>query len=231
MVEYPTYGLSYIPAIFFFLALVTLVPALILRKDYGFSVLEISSADLPNLVPFLLITVSVVFSIGSSFYSYIVNLYAVPGIQPDAFLVAMDYGILGSFLISISLSLIVLWYAPVGVRIMLQKLRRRRWRIRAMPYSLLIVCVAQLAFTGINLLVKIPYGIAFHVFVLFFFGGLALSYIHRTVVIYRYVETRRRMAMTLTILSGLVVMIFWFYLTMFLLFPNYLYELGIPTIF
>jgi hypothetical protein len=231
MVEYTTYSLSYIPIIFFFLALVTLVPALILRKDFGFSVLEISSEDLPNLVPFLLMTVSVIFAIGSSFYSYIVNLYAIPGIQPDAFLVAMDYGILGSFLISVSLSLIVLWYAPVGIRIMLQKLRRRRWRIRAMPYSLLIVCAAQLIFTGINLLIKIPYSIAFHVFVLFFFGGLALSYIHRAIVIHRYVETRRRLATTLTILSGLLVMVFWFYLTMYLLFPNYLYELGIPTIF
>ena len=100
-----------------------------------------------------------------------------------------------------------------------------------MRYSLLIVCVAQLIFTGINLLIKIPYSIAFHVFILFFFGGLALSYIHRAIVIHRYVETRRRLAMTLTILSGLVVLIFWFYLTMFMLFPNYLYELGIPTIF
>jgi predicted AlkP superfamily pyrophosphatase or phosphodiesterase len=231
MVEYTTYSMSYIPVIFFFLALVTLVPALILRKDFGFSVLEISSADLPNLVPFLLMTVSVIFAIGSSFYSYIVNLYAIPGIQPDAFLVAMDFGILGSFLISVSLSLIILWYAPLGIRIMLQKLRRRRWRIRAMPYSLLIICAAQLMFTGINLLIKIPYNIAFHVFVLFFFGGLALSYIHRAIVIHRYVEARRRLAMTLTILSGLVVLIFWFYLTMFMLFPNYLYELGIPTIF
>jgi hypothetical protein len=49
-------------------------------------------------------------------------------------------------------------------------------------------------------------------------------------VIYRYAENRRTLAVTITIASGALIMIFWFYLTMLMLFPNYLYELGIPTI-
>ncbi|MGD2201194.1 MAG: alkaline phosphatase family protein [Candidatus Bathyarchaeota archaeon] len=230
LVEFPSYSLSYIPLIFFFLSAITLIPALILRRDYGFSILEISSEELPNLVPFILMTTSVVSAIGASIYSYIVNLYAIPGVQPDAFLVAMDFGILGSFLVSISIVLIFLWYIPLGIRVALQMMRRKHWRIRAMPYSLLFIIASQLFFTGINLIVEIPYNYAFHLFFIFFFGGLVISYAHRARVIYRYAVNRRGLAVALTITSGALIMIFWFFLTMFLLFPNYLYELGIPTI-
>ena len=230
LIRYPNYSQSYIPMIFLFLSLASLIPAVLLKKDYGFAILEISPQELPNLTSFILMTSSVIFAIGASFYSYIVNLYAIPGIQPDAFLVAMDYGILGSYIVSVSLTLVIIWYAPIIVRIFIQKLRGKSWRIKTMPYSLIFICLSMLIFTSINLIVKIPYNYAFHVFAAFFFGGLFVSYTHRVIVINRHVSLRRRLAVAVTLGSGLLVMLFWFYLTMYFLFPNYLYELGIPTI-
>jgi hypothetical protein len=44
------------------------------------------------------------------------------------------------------------------------------------------------------------------------------------------VERRKRMAIIATAASGVLVVFIWFYVMMFLLFPNYLYEMGIRGI-
>ena len=64
----------------------------------------------------------------------------------------------------------------------------------------------------------------------FFFGGLGLSYIYRIYMVNKYVERRKRIALVATIASGVLVAFIWFYVMMFLLFPNYLYEMGIRGI-
>ena len=229
-VEYPRYTVAYIPMIFLFLSVLTLIPALVLQKNYGYFAVEISPGNLSNIIPSLLMNTGVIFAIAASFYSYIVNLYAVPGIQPDSFLTAMDFGILGSFLISISLSLIILWYAPLALRFGIQKITRRPLSIKTIPFATVFLFVSQIVFTAVNLLVQIPYNIAFHVFMTFFFGGLGLSYIYRIYMVNKYVERRKRMALITTAASGVLVAFIWFYVMMFLLFPNYLYEMGIRGI-
>lgn len=226
-VEYTEYKLAYIPTIFLFLAIIILIPALILQKNYGYFTVEISPGNLSNIVPSLLMNTGVIFAICASFYSYIVNLYAVPGIQPDSFLTAMDFGILGSFLISISLSLIILWYAPLALRFGVQKMRRRPLSLKTIPFATVFLFISQMIFTAINLLVKIPYSISFHVFMTFFFSGLGLSYVYRIFMVNKYVEDRKRMVISSIIISGVLVAVIWFYLMMFLLFPDYLYEVGI----
>jgi len=226
-VEYIEYKLAYIPTIFLFLAIIILIPALILQKNYGYFRVEISPGNLSNIVPSLLMNTGVIFAICASFYSYIVNLYAVPGIQPDSFLTAMDFGILGSFLISISLSLIILWYAPLVVRFGVQKMKRGPLNLTTIPFATVFLYVSQIIFTAINLLVKIPYSIAFHVFMTFFFGGLGLSYVYRVFMVNKYIEDRKRMVISAIIISGVLVAVIWFYMMMFLLFPEYLYEWGI----
>jgi len=229
-VEYPRYTLAYIPMIFLFLSVLTLIPALVLQKNYGYFTVEVSPGHLSNIIPSLLMNTGVIFAIAASFYSYIINLYAVPGIQPDSFLTAMDFGILGSFLISISLSLIILWYAPLLLRFVIQKISRRPLSIKTIPFATAFLFVSQIIFATVNLLVRIPYNIAFHVFMTFFFGGLGLSYIYRIYMVNKYVERRKRLALIATIASGVLVVFIWFYIMMFLLFPNYLYEMGIRGI-
>jgi hypothetical protein len=229
-VEYVEYKLAYIPILFLFLALLILIPALILQRNYGYFRVEISPGNLSNIVPSLLMNTGVIFAICASFYSYIVNLYAVPGIQPDSFLTAMDFGILGSFLISISLSLILLWYAPLAIRFSLQKMMRRPLSLRTIPFATFFLYVSQIIFTSINLLVKIPYNVAFHVFMTFFFGGLGLSYVYRIFMVKKYIENRKRMVISAIIISGVLVAVIWFYMMMFLLFPDYLYGWGIKGI-
>jgi len=229
-VEYPKYNVAYIPMIFLFLSVLTLIPALVLQKNYGYFTVEVSPGHLSNIIPSLLMNTGVIFAIAASFYSYIINLYAVPGIQPDSFLTAMDFGILGSFLISISLSLIALWYAPLLVLFVMQKMSRKPLSIKSIPFATAFLFVSQIVFTTVNLLVRIPYGIAFHIFMTFFFGGLGLSYVYRIYMINKYVERRKKIALLATIASGVLVALIWFYVMMFLLFPNYLYEMGIKGI-
>jgi len=230
-IEYTEYKLAYIPTLFLFLAIIILIPALILQKNYGYFTVEISPGNLSNIVPSLLMNTGVIFAICASFYSYIVNLYAVPGIQPDSFLTAMDFGILGSFLISISLSLIILWYAPLAIRFGVQKMMRRPLNLKTVPFATVFLFVSQIIFAAFNLLVKIPYGVAFHVFITFFFGGLGLSYIYRILMVNKYIVYRKRMMMNAIIISGVLVAALWFYIMMFLLFPDYLYELGVKVLF
>jgi len=43
----------------------------------------------------------------------------------------------------------------------------------------------------------------------------------------KYIEDRKRMVISAIIISGVLVAVIWFYMMMFLLFPEYLYELGI----
>jgi len=230
LIEYPDYRISYITLIFLILSLVILIPALLLLRHHTFGLIDVSPNTLSDIVPSLLLTSSTIFAIGSSFYSYIVNLYSVPGIQPDSFLVAMDFGILGSFLVSISLTLFILWYLPIIARLIIQKIRKRSYIITSTPNSMMFLIVSQLIFTTINTIVEIPYNIAFELFILFFFGGLGLSYLSRIITLSKREETNRK-DIILMIISGILVGLFWFYLMMFLLFPNYLYEYGIKTIY
>ena len=229
--DYTEYKLAYIPTIFLFLALFILIPALILQKNYGYFTVEVSPGNLSNIVPSLLMNTSVILAICASFYSYIVNLYAVPGIQPDSFLTAMDFGILGSFLISISISLMIFWYMPLVVRFGIQKIRRKPLNLKTIPFATFFLLISQIIFAAVNLLVKIPYNIAFHVFMTFFFGGLGLSYVYRIFMVNKYIEDRKRMVISAILISGVLVAIVWFYIMMFLLFPDYLYEYGIRSIY
>jgi len=76
----------------------------------------------------------------------------------------------------------------------------------------------------------IPYDIAFHIFVIVFFGGLGLTYIVRAFMIKRYIETNKRKILLWTIISGALTGLFWFYLLTIILFPNYLFQIGIVSI-
>ncbi|NIU84378.1 MAG: hypothetical protein GWN64_13120, partial [Candidatus Thorarchaeota archaeon] len=150
LVEYPVYKLSYITLIFLILALLLLIPSLLsLRNVQGLEP-AVSTDPWSSIVPLLLFTSSTLFAIASSFYSYIVNLYNIPGIQPDSFLVAMDFGILGSFLVSIILCLIILWYLPLLVRMVIRRIRGRRFRLYFSPFSMVFLIVSQISFTVIN---------------------------------------------------------------------------------
>jgi hypothetical protein len=65
----------------------------------------------------------------------------------------------------------------------------------------------------------------------FFFGGLGLSYVYRIFMVNKYIENRKRMVISAILISGILVAIVWFYIMMFLLFPDYLYEYGIRSIY
>ncbi len=227
---YRYYTFSYISLIPFLLSILVLVPALIIQRKYGHPWIDVSSDNVSDIVPYLLTTTSVVLAMTASFFSYVVNLYSVPGIQPDSYLVSMHYSILGSFIVSMSLSLIIIWFAPLFVQVTLQKIRRRKIRIRTIPLSAIILVVTLLIYTSFNMMIHIPYRIAFHIFIIFFFGGLGLSYLFRVFMIEKYVEVNKRNIMLWTITSGFLNTMFWFYLLMFILFPNYLFQLGIVSI-
>jgi hypothetical protein len=201
-----------------------------LQRQYGYLWSDVTSNKPFNFIPHLLITVSTVCALVASIYSYVVNLYVVPGIQPDSFLVSMDFGILGSFIVSILVSLIIIWYVPLGLQMLLLRLRGRGWAVTTVPLSLLIFTIIQLVYASINMMIRIPYNYSFHVFVAFFFGGLGLSYVYRGLIIKRYVRFERSKILSGTIISGAVNLVFWFYLLMFVLFPNYLFELGIGSL-
>ena len=226
LVEYRDIDLSYLTLLFFGLSMVSLVPVLLMQKGFGEPVVEINAENLEGVLPLVLSTTSVVFAMGASFYSYVVNLYGIPGIQPDSFLVAMDFGVVGSFLISFSLVLVVFWYAPLVVRVGIQRAQGRAWFIKAVPRSLEMLIGVLWGFTLLNSFVEIPYDYAFFVFVLFFFGGLILSLGYRLLMFKGTVVEGRGRLIALTAVSGVLVILIWFFLLTFVLFPNYLYEYG-----
>jgi len=230
LTAYRHYTLSYVSLFFFTVSILILIPAFMIQKGYGHPWIDVSPDEISNIVPYLLLTTSVVFSMTSSFFSYVVNLYSVPGIQPDSFLVSMDFKILGSFIVSMSLSLVIIWFTPLGVQLALQRIRRKGGKIRTIPLSIVFLIVTQLIYTSINMVTRIPYKISFHVFILFFFGGLGLSYVFRVFMVDKFIEANKRNVMLWTIFSGVSNTIFWFYLLMFVLFPNYLFEIGISSI-
>ena len=227
---YRQYTLSYISLIPYMLSILILVPAFIIYRNYGHPWIDVTSDTISHIVPYLLMATSVVLAMMSSFFSYVVNLYYVPGIQPDSFIFSMNYSILGSFIVSMSLSLIVIWFSPLCIQVILQKIRRKKIRIRTIPLTIIILTISQLIYTSIHMLAHIPYTIAFHIFIIFFFGGLGLSYVFRVSLIKKYVEFNRRNIILWTTISGILNGVFWFYLQMLLLYPNYLYELGILSI-
>jgi len=227
---YQFYTVSYISLIPFLLSTLILIPAFIVYRNYGHPWIDVTSDTKSNIVPYVLLTTSAVLSMTSSFFSYVVNLYSVPGIQPDSYIVSMNYSFLGSFIVSMSLSLTIIWFAPLCIQVALQKVRRRRMRIRTIPLTIVILTVSQLIYTSIHMLAHVPYTFAFHFFMAFFFGGLGLSYLFRVSLIRRYVEVNRRNIILWTAISGFLNGVFWFYLQMLLLFPNYLYEMGIVSI-
>jgi predicted AlkP superfamily pyrophosphatase or phosphodiesterase len=231
LVDYPRYNFSFISLLFLVLSILILIPGYMTLRSMNSHVIVVTGGQMNNIIPSMLFALSGVLSIGASFYSYIVNLYRVPGIQSDAILVAMDFGVLGSFLISISLVLLLLWYLPWVVRIVIQRLRRRKLMIKIMPYSLLFLILSQIIFTLINIFINIPYSYAFHIFIFFFFGGLGLTYSHRMYMINKYVEHLRKETIISTFLSGILIASIWFYIMMYLLFPTYLYEYGIQSIY
>jgi len=226
---FTSYKLSYITLIFFLLSILILFPALAIHKNYGYPWIYISTDKISNVTPSMLLTTSVVLSMISSIFSYIVNLYSLPGIQPDSFLVSMHFSVLGSYFISISLSLIIFWYAPLGIQILRQKTSKTSKPIKTIPISIIFLILSQLIFTSIHMLTHIPYNLTFHVYFILFFGGLGVSYLFRVLMIRRYVEISRRVILW-TAISGVLNGIFWFYLLMTIMFPNYLYEMGITAI-
>jgi len=227
---YRQYTLSYISLIPYLLSILILAPAFIIYRNYGHPWIDVTSDTISNIVPYLLLTTSVVLSMMSSFFSYVVNLYSVPGIQPDSYIFSMNYSILGSFIVSMSLSLIIIWFSPLCIQVLLQKIRRKKIRIRTIPLTIIILIISQLIYTTIHMLTNISYSIAFHIFIIFFFGGLGLSYLFRVSLIKKYVEVNRRNIMLWTTMSWILNGIFWFYLQMLLLYPNYLYQMGIISI-
>jgi len=227
---YRQYTLSYISLIPYLLSILILVPAFLIYRNYGHPWIDITSDTISHIVPYLLLATSVVLAMMSSFFSYVVNLYSVPGIQPDSYIFSMNYSILGSFIVSMSLSLILIWFAPLFIQVILQKIRRKKIRIRTIPFTIIILIVFQLIYASIHMIVHIPYTLAFHIFIIFFFGGLGLSYVFRISLIEKYVQVNRRNIVLWTAASGILNGIFWFYLQMLLLYPNYLYEMGVIPI-
>jgi len=228
LIDYPVYKLSYIALIFLVLSILLLLPALLSLRNLQGLEPAVSTEPWSSIVPLLLFTSSTLFAIASSFYSYIVNLYNVPGIQPDSFLVAMDFGILGSFLVSIMLCLIILWYLPLLLRMVIRRIRGRRFRLYFSPFSMVSLIVSQISFTVINLVTDIPYNNAFEIFVVFFFGGLGLSCVNRIRSFSRS-EAYNRRDIVFMVVSGIIIGVIWFLLMVFLLFPNYFYEYGIAV--
>jgi hypothetical protein len=229
-IEYPKVEISYVTLLFLFLSVVSLLTSMTFWLDQRRHILEISRDNLTDIVLLLLLTMSVVFAYSSAFYSYILNLYAIPGIQPDSFLVAMDFGIVGSFLISFLLVLVILWYAPIMFRVLFQRInRRRKVIIRVVPISIILLIIPQILFSLLSSIVKIPLSMVFEIFILFFFGGLFISYLYRVTMIRKYVVYRKKNAIYGTIISGIFTALAWFYLLMFVLFPNYLYEIGLTV--
>jgi len=228
--DYRFYTVSYVSLIPFLLSILILIPASVIYRGYGHPWVDVTSDKVSNIVPYLLLATSVVLAMTSSFFSYIVNLYSVPGIQPDSYIVSMNYSVLGSFIVSMNVSLIIIWFSPLGVQVLLQKVRRKRIRIRTIPMTIVILTISQLIYASIHMLFHVPYTIAFHMFMLFFFGGLGVTYLFRISLIRRYVEVNRRNIILWTAISGVLNGVFWFYLQMLMLFPNYLYEIGIVSI-
>ncbi len=228
--DYSYYTVSYVSLIPFLLSLLILVPAFIVYRGYGHPWVDITSDTVSQIVPYLLLATSVVLAMTSSFFSYIVNLYSIPGIQPDSYIVSMNYSVLGSFIVSMNVSLIIIWFTPLGIQVLLQKARGRRIQIRTIPLTIVILTISQLMYASIHMLFHVPYTIAFHMFILFFFGGLGITYLFRISLIRKYVHVNRRNIILWTAVSGVLNGIFWFYLQMFMLFPNYLYEMGIVFI-
>lgn len=228
--DYRFYTVSFVSLIPFLLSILILVPAFVIYRGYGHPWIDVTSDKVSNIVPYLLLATSVVLAMTSSFFSYIVNLYSVPGIQPDSYIVSMNYSVLGSFIVSMNVSLIIIWFAPLGVQVLLQKARRKKIRIRTIPLTIVILTISQLIYASIHMLLHVPYTIAFHVFMLLFFGGLGASYLFRISLIRRYVDVNRRNIILWTAVSGVLNGVFWFYLQMLMLFPNYLYEMGIVSI-
>jgi predicted AlkP superfamily pyrophosphatase or phosphodiesterase len=224
------YTIGYITSLFLIFSLLCLVPALLLQRQNKYLFQNITSYKLSNIIPYFLLTICLIFAITASIYSYIVNLYFVPGIQPDTFIVTMDFGILGSFIVSILFALIIIWYVPLIIEIFIFKLRGRGWTITTIPLSLFIFIIIQYIYISLNLLIRIPYNYSFHIFTLFFFGGLILSYFIRCLLQNQFIKVFKRKIISGTIISGILNIILWFYLLMFFLFPNYLFSLGFGTI-
>jgi hypothetical protein len=59
--------------------------AFIIYRGYGHHWINVTSDSVYYIVPYLLLTTSVILAMTSSFFSYVVNLYSVPGIQPDSY--------------------------------------------------------------------------------------------------------------------------------------------------
>ena len=64
----------------------------------------------------------------------------------------------------------------------------------------------------------------------FFFGGLVLSYLLRTYIINKYLEVNKKKILLWTVSSGALNGVFWFFLLMLILFPNYLFQIGIISL-
>jgi phosphonoacetate hydrolase len=226
-IEYKPKLMSFLTLIFFVLSLLSLIPVFLIQRGNDAPVIDVNAENFDKILPLGLSTFSVIFAMGASFYSYIVNLYSIPGIQPDSFLVAMDFGIVGSFLISFTLVLLILWYAPLLFRILIQRVRGRAWNIKTVPRSLEILIVILLSFTLINTFVAIPYNYAFFIFILFFFGGLIISLGYRIYVFKNHLSDNKKRLIIITGVSGVLIIFIWFSMLTFVLFPSYLYEYGL----
>ena len=224
------YTIGYITTLFLIFSLLVLIPALLLQGQNEYLFQNITSNKLFNIIPYFLLTICLVFAITASIYSYMINLYFVPGIQPDTFITTMDFGILGSLIVSVLFALIIIWYVPLIIEMLIFKFRGRGWTITTIPSSLFTFIIIQYAYISLNLLIRIPYNYSFHVFILFFFGGLIISYFVRCLLQNKFIPIFKRKIILGTIISGIVNIILWFYLLMFFLFPNYLFGLGFGTI-
>jgi len=224
------YTIGYITTLFLIFSLLCLVPALLLQRQNEYLFQNITSNKLFNIVPYFLLTICLIFAITASIYSYVINLYFIPGIQPDSFIVSMDFGILGSFVISIIFSMIIIWYIPLLITMIISKLRGRGWIITTIPSSLFVFIIIQYFYISLNLMIRIPYNYSFHIFILFFFGGLIMSYFVRCLLQNKFVQIFKRKIIYGTIVSGIINIILWFYLLLFFLFPNYLFDFGFGTI-
>lgn len=224
------YTIGYITSLFLIFSLLVLIPALLLQRQNNYLFQNITSNKLFNIIPYFLLTICLIFTITASIYSYIINLYFVPGIQPDTFIVNMDFGILGSLIVSVLFALIIIWYVPLIIEIFIFKFRGRGWTITTIPLSLFVFIIIQYAYISLNLLIRIPYNYSFHIFILFFFGGLIISYFIRCLLQNKFIQVFKRRIISGTIISGIINIVLWFYLLMFFLFPNYLFGLGFGTI-
>jgi len=243
---FKVHRLSYIAVLFFFVSILTLFTALYLQKNYRLLWFDIPTKRIWGIAPSLLMIISLVFALSSAFYTHIANLYAIPGIQPDAFLVSSDFGILGSFIVSLPIAFLIIlfipWiiqllfliilFIPWVVQLLFFKIRKKEtWIIKSVPLYFTFLVISQLIYASINMIVRIPYHYTFGLFMTFFFGGLGLSYLFRLLMIKRTIKVGRRKSLAWTIVLGVLNAIFWFYIIMFVLFPHYLFEYGITSIF